>query len=395
MDHSIELAGKERCTGCGACQKVCPKGAILFLPDEEGFPSPVIDQEKCVRCGLCEKTCPALHMPKTNLIQTSYAAQIRDKDALKNSTSGGVFTALAREIFRRGGVVYGCVWDEKYNAVVQKAENEEELLPMRGSKYVWSWAGDTFPEIREYLDAGRTVLFTGLPCQVAGLKSFLRKDYENLYLVDFFCGGAPSPFAFHEYLKTISSDVPLQELDFKLRDKEKYGVGVHISYNSPNGRIHQSYVRNPYFFSYHTKVFHRRSCYHCRYRYEQRVEDLTFGDYWGIEKYHDEFNIRDGVSAVLVNTERGEQLLDAVRDELQLSETKVANIAAENNLTLGDKRKVFTAPAFRSAFFDTLKKDGWTAAERKYLYNKTRLKLWLKSKMSPASVAKLKKIMGR
>ena len=119
---------------------------------------------------------------------------------------------------------------------------------MRGSKYVWSWAGDTFPEIEAFLKAGRTVLFTGLPCQVAGLKNYLRKEYDNLFLVDFFCGGSPSPYAFHEYLKTITRDVPMDKLDFKFRDKLKHGVGVHISYEGKNRRIHQSYVRNPYFF---------------------------------------------------------------------------------------------------------------------------------------------------
>ena len=133
MDKMITLASKEQCTGCGACKEICPKGAISFIPDEQGFPSPLINKDQCVQCGLCERTCPALSKPETHAILAAYAAQIKDKDALKESTSGGIFTAFAREIFRNDGVVYGCVWDENCNAVVRKAENEEEL---KGKNFV-------------------------------------------------------------------------------------------------------------------------------------------------------------------------------------------------------------------------------------------------------------------
>ena len=391
----MELVNTEQCTGCGACMEACPKQAIAYRDDEEGFPTPYIQKDRCVECGLCNKVCPALNRPAMHTIRAAYAAQIRDREALQDSTSGGVFTALAREIFSRGGVVYGCVWDEHYNAVVRRAENEEELKPMRGSKYVWSWAGDTFPEIKALLDAGRTVMFTGLPCQVGGLKNYLRKDYAQLYLVDFFCGGSPSPYAFHEYLKTITRDVPMRKLDFKLRDKERDGVGVHISYNTPKGRVYQSYIRNPYFFSYHTKVFHRKPCYHCQYRYAERVEDLTFGDYWGVGNYHPEMDVRSGVSAVLVNSDKGAELLDAVREHVQLVETRVESIAAGNNLTLGDARKEFHAPAFREAFFQTLRSEGWTAAEDRYLHNSVRLKLYIRQLLPKRVVNGIKRIIGR
>lgn len=391
----MKLADSSVCTGCGACAKVCPKHAIDFQDDREGFPTPHIQEDKCIECGICNKVCPALHKPETHPIQAAYAAQILDKNALKDSTSGGVFTALSREIFRRGGVVYGCVWDEEYNAVVRKAENEEEMKPMRGSKYVWSWAGDTFPEIKKYLEEGKTVMFTGLPCQVAGLKNYLGKDYEHLYLVDFFCSGSPSPFAFREYLKTITKDIPLDRLNLKLRDKEKYGVGVDVSYETKRGRVHESYIRNPYYFSFYTKVFDRKSCYRCQYRYGQRVEDITIGDYWGVGKFHSEFDIRGGVSALLINSDKGAELINAVRKDIQLSDTAVADIAEGNNLTLGDKRVEFYAPRFRDVFFQTLKTKGWTAAERKYLYNKSRLKLWLKTKIPTKYVLMLKKLMRR
>ena len=395
MTNAVELASREKCTGCGACKAICPKGAITFQADSEGFPSPVIDNDICIHCRQCENACPALNKPETHSIISAYAAQLKDQQALFNSTSGGVFIALAREVFRRGGVVFGCVWDDDYNAVIRKAENEDELRPMQGSKYVWSWAGDAFPEVKAQLNAGRTVLYTGMPCQIAGLRKYLNKDYDNLYTVGFLCGGAPSPLAFHEYLKTITNDVPLNRLDFKLRDKDRYGVGVHITYNSAKGKVYQTYIQNPYFFAYHTKVFHRRPCYQCQYRYEQRVEDITFGDYWGLDNYHNEFDTVKGVSGVLVNTPKGTELFDTVRDQMKVIPTKLKDLAAANNLTLGDARKTFHIPAYRDAFIACMKDRGYKSAERKYLYNKTRLKLWLKQFMPKKYKKLLKKLLGR
>ena len=378
----MELIDHNSCTGCGACKEACPKQAIRFQDDPEGFPTPYIVQDICVECGLCRKVCPALEKPRMNEITDAYAVQLLDRETLKESTSGGVFTALAKEIFQRKGIVYGCIWDEEYRAVVCKAENLEETAAMRGSKYVWSWSGDTFIEIRRELEEGRTVLFTGLPCQAAGLRKYLSKEYSNLYIAAFFCGGSPSPLAFREYLKTIVSDVnPYEKLHFKFRDKEKHGVGVHISYQHNGKTVDQGYVRNPYYFSFYAKVFNRKCCYRCQYRYGDRVDDLTFGDYWGVGEYHNEFDIKAGVSALLVNSEKGRELFEAVRNQFQISETRAENIAAHNNLTLGDRKVSFSPPPFRDAFFAALKKNGWKTAERRHLYSKTRLKLWLKTKI--------------
>ena len=366
-----------------------------MTPDANGFPSPVIQAEKCVDCNLCNQVCPAIHPPKAEPFRKAYAAQYNDGEALKDSSSGGVFTALSREFFRRGGLVYGCVWDEQYRAVVRRAENEEEMKPMRGSKYVWSWAGDTYPEIERELKQGRTVLFTGLPCQTAGLKNYLRKEYPGLYLVTFFCGGSPSPYAFQRYLETITRDVPLSELDFQFRDKARYGGGVNISYNTRKGRVHQSYLRNPYFYSYRSKIVHRMCCYQCQFRYRDRLEDITIGDYWGVEHYHPDLNIRAGVSAILINTDKGAELLDAVRDQLILRETRAEYISAHGNLSLTDAKKVFHIPEYRDAFFRKMKNQGWTAAERRYLYTPKRMMLWLMPKLPKGMQNALNKVLRR
>jgi len=375
----MELAKAYDCTGCGACEQRCPQNAIFFADDHEGFPTPHIQKDKCIECGLCNKVCPALNMPGTNSIRNAYAAQLKDTDKLRESTSGGVFTALAREILRRGGIVYGCVWSDDYEAIICKAESEADIIAMHGSKYVWSRAGDTFPEIRELLGENRAVLFTGLPCQIAGLRNYLGKEYSNLYAVSLFCGGAPSPLALQKYLQTISRKTPLDQLHLKFRDKEPNGVGVNVSYQRRHKRVHQSYVSNSYYYAFYKKVINRRSCYHCQYRYENRIDDLTMGDYWRVGRYHQEFDIKSGVSAVLVNSIRGEELFDSIRNQLKISATHVESIASYNNLTLGTEKKIFPIPSFREDFFLLLEKKGWKAAEWKYMNNKERIRLWIGS----------------
>ena len=388
----MKLADMNTCTGCGACLNACSKGAIIFKEDKDGFPGPIIQTEKCVECGLCARVCPAMNMPETYDIKEAYAAQLVDKEVLQRSTSGGVFSAFSKEIFRRDGIVYGCVWDENYNAVIKKAANKDELDPMHGSKYVWSRAWDTFSEIKSYLENGRTVLFSGLPCQAAGLRNYLGRDYDCLYIITFFCGGAPSPLALHAYLKTITGNLPLSQLDLKFRDKSKDGAGIQVAYNKNNKRVFESYVGNSYYYSFAKKVCLRLPCYHCQFRYKSRVEDITMGDYWGIEKYHSEFDIKGGVSAVLINTDKGMDLWNIVRKDLKVSKTDVHNIAKHNNLTLDEKKTEYKIPEIREDFFRTMKHDGWKAADKKYLWDKERTRLWIRSVVPKGIKPMLKKL---
>ena len=393
--EKIKLAEKEYCTGCGACKEVCPKKAIQFINDSEGFPAPKIDPESCVKCGLCTKVCPAINKPDMHMIQECYAVQAKDQEILRQSTSGGVFSIFADAAFQNGGVVYGCVWDEDYNAVFRRAENNEQLIPMHGSKYVWSSAGEIFASVKKDLNDGRSVLFAGLPCQVAGLINYLGRGYDNLVTLDFFCSGTPSPLVFKEWLKTICKDGKLSDLNLKFRDKHPFGVGVNITYSgSGKARKKGQHISNPYYYSFYSRLTDRLSCYHCPYGSDMRVSDLTMGDYWGVYNYHPNMKIRDGVSALLINTTRGRQLFESVKENIFAEPTKKENIAKENNLSIGELRPYYQPPN-REAFIQTVLTSGWKKAEFRFLLNARRLKLWLKAVLPVKYISFVKKVLGR
>lgn len=382
----MRLAEHDSCTGCGACAAVCPKQAIGWKNDAAGFPVPAVDAALCVDCGACERACPALNPPVCSPIRKAYAAQLKNHPAaLGESTSGGVFTALALEVFARGGVVYGCVWTPDCRAEIARAENEAELAPMRGSKYVWSSAFSAYARVREDLDAGRTVLFSGLPCQIAGLKKTLRKEYEGLVLLDHLCAGAPSPMALDLYLDTICKKEDRPALNLKFRDKNPGGVGVHITWTGQQNpaRRKAEHLRNPYYYAFYTHLSIRSSCYTCSYGGENRAADLTMGDFWGISKVFPDMKIKDGVSALLVNSEKGAALLEKVAGSLELRAVEPAQIAAANNLFVGGKTRRFTVPANRAAFFEVLAAHGWADAEKRFLHNRGRSLRLIKALLPP------------
>ena len=197
----MKLAAHKLCSGCAACYAVCPRKAISMQPDEEGFAYPHIDESLCVHCGLCARACPSLNPQAPREPLAVYAAKAKDDGLRKESSSGGIFSLLARQIISDGGIVYGAAISGRDLSVVHcSAENEEELSWLRGSKYVQSDVGDTYGNVRTQLDAGRKVLFSGTPCQVAALRNFLARDYENLVCVEVICHAAPSPLAWKKFL---------------------------------------------------------------------------------------------------------------------------------------------------------------------------------------------------
>lgn len=358
------------CTGCGACKQVCQHDAIIMKPHQDGFLYPYVNTEQCIQCGKCMKSCHALD--SVNMLKKSlscYAARLRNENALFYSTSGGLFYAAASSILENKGVVYGCVFDKNYDAYISRAESVEQLTPMHGSKYVWSASSASYPKVLEDLKAGRTVLYSCLPCQAAGLRKYLGKNYNNLYILDVLCGGAPSPFAFHEYLKTLTKKEKINELGFQFRDKEQFGAGVNCTYFINGEKHHENWLENSFYFAFCSKarLTWRRSCYSCKYKSIARVSDMTIGDYWGVEKYHAGFDPKDGVSVVLINSEKGEKLFKYIKDQLQLEKSNILYAMERNSLVEEIEEGHVKEPEDRTAFFQMVSSKGWRAADRKYL----------------------------
>lgn len=301
----IDIKEKKNCTGCHACWSVCPRKCIRMMPDEEGFLYPQVVQEQCIDCGACEKVCPVLHPADTQSPLEVYAARNWDENVRMSSSSGGVFTLLAKEIIRRGGVVFGASFTKDWQVVHSWTEQLEGLAAFQGAKYVQSLMGDTYLQVCRFLKQGRWVLFSGTPCQVAGLKHFLRTHYERLLTVDVVCHGVPSPLVWRTYLDSINPwKVPITALSMrdKTRGWKQYGMEIRtedtVLYT---GKA----ASNLYSQGYLDNLYLRPSCYACLAKKGRSHSDLTLGDFWGIERVYPSMDDNRGTGLVLVNTPMG------------------------------------------------------------------------------------------
>ncbi len=305
-----KLAELHHCTGCTACAAICPKGCIAMEPDLNGFCHPVVDESKCVGCGLCEKDCPVLNPVERNHTPTACAVRSRDEASRLASTSGGVFTELARDVLARGGAVFGAAYDENFQVVHICAENEAELDRLRGAKYAQSELGGSFREVKRRLDRGEQVLFSGTPCQVLGLKSFLKRDYENLLLVDLVCHSVPSPLAWEKYLEYISGGKTLTAVNLRSKDTgwSRYGYSNRFDFSDGTCRRDRS-GESLYMKLFGGGYITRPACEHCPAKGYARVSDMTLGDFWGIWDIAPELDDDRGTSVVLIQTEKGRAAL--------------------------------------------------------------------------------------
>lgn len=328
----------EHCTGCGACIQRCPKYCITWEKREFGFKYPAIDSTQCIECGLCGRVCPAKQEGKEPEIQKVYAAVIRDKDVLRNSTSGGVFTALAADILNRDGVIYGCSLEQDFTVKHVRVEKQDQLSKLRGSKYVQSDLGDSFQRVEEDLRNGRLVLFSGTPCQIAGLRNYLGSEFEKLICVDIVCHGVGSQDYFDknmEFLKSRRGTV----VGLRFRSKEYVGWscgGVIVSRSARGDEqiTHPFYNYNNFYYHYYLDgEIYRRCCYSCRFANTDRIGDLTLGDFWGVERLKLDMDFYDGCSLVIVNTMKGLDLIDRCKDSIDMCQASI-NDAIKHNAQL-------------------------------------------------------------
>ena len=345
-----KLAEMKYCTGCTACACACPKAASTMVSDEDSFRFPVVDPETCISCGLCEKNCPVV-TPRENLPKepTAYAVQSRDEDLRLASSSGGVFSEVAKTVLARGGAVFGAAYNDQFEVVHICAETEGELARLRGAKYAQSHLTDTFSQVKVRLDRGQQVLFSGTPCQVAGLKAFLNRAYENLLTVDFVCHSVPSPMAWQAYIRYRSERDNGGKLPRRINLRAKHTGWSRYRYSNlfdyGNGITH-SVVSGD---SLYMKLFgggylSRESCENCQFKGFGRVSDLTLGDFWGIWEIHPEMDDNKGTSLVLVQSDRGAAILEQIREKLvmkpvTLEEASRQNPAMVKSMAVQEKRQ--------------------------------------------------------
>ncbi len=356
--NNINKVSIERCTGCGACYNKCPFGAITMEYNSEGFISPVIDEVKCTDCGLCIGSCHAVNMPQKNG-EPSEAYAIITNDAIRStSSSGGFFTLIARSVLDRGGVVFGAAFCEGYTSVCHvEIRDEDELYRLRGSKYLQSDTKDTYKRAKELLDGGTEVLYSGTPCQIAGLKAYLKRTYKNLLLVDIICHGVPSPKAYEAYVTERANGKPIEKMDF--REKAHFGWGTAFSLFTEDGAYRNDCFTDPYLKGFLGGMITRRSCTECPYTTVAREGDFTLGDFWGIADILPELDDKRGTSLVMVNTPRARELFATLEKQTEkccaVPMARVIEVAKTRNgrLLCPTKRHMF-----RDRFFEHFRLTG-------------------------------------
>jgi coenzyme F420-reducing hydrogenase beta subunit len=307
----------KNCTGCRACEQKCGKKAISMQYDSEGFLYPRIDNSLCNDCGLCEKICPILRDDLQNSVLETFAAKNLNKKQMLKSSSGGIFPILAESILEQNGVVFGCAYNENLVAKHIVIENSSELCKLQNSKYVQSDTLNTFAQVKDFLEQNRKVLYSGTPCQIAGLKAFCAKDYENLITIDLICYGVPSPKLFAKYIEWLTRQLGEEILEYNFRSKDRKGWGYEIKVKTKSKNKYFNASCDPYNFSFSKGENFRESCYSCRYTSKKRTSDLTLGDYWGIDEVHPDFFSKDGISVVLINSQKGKKLWENVQSKVE------------------------------------------------------------------------------
>lgn len=327
----ISIKNNIDCCGCNACGDVCAHGAITFKTDIEGFWYPVVDETKCVDCRLCERVCPELHIGELkkndNNPPVTVAAINKNMAVRWDSTSGGAFSALAEVMYEQGGYVSGAVYDENFLVHNFVSDKPEDLSRLRSSKYLQSNAEGLYVRIRELLRNGKKVLACGTPCQMAALRLFLHKDYDNLVIVDFICRGVNSPKVYRKYLDSLERKYGGKVVYVKAKNKELGWRNLTRKVVFDNGKVYYGVKMDDNFRrGYHTNVFCRPSCYTCQYKGFPRIADITIADYWGIEKINKNLDNNIGTSMILLNSKKGENFFGQVKDKIEWEYTTFESI---------------------------------------------------------------------
>lgn len=370
----INLQKMQDCCGCAACVQRCPKRCISLEEDIEGFIYPIIDNLTCIDCGLCEKVCPAINQGIERKPLAVYAAKNNNEEIRIQSSSGGIFTLLAEQVLSESGIVFGARFDEKWEVVHDYTDTIEGLSVFRGAKYVQSRIGEVYKYAERFLKQDRLVLFSGTPCQVAGLRLFLQKEYQNLITVDLVCHGVPSPLVWRKYLKEVLTNkecnknligrrgrnskslMDIKSIEFRNKKSGWKRFSFVLTTLSAKGcnenevLLSESLHENIFLKGFLNDLYLRPSCYMCPSKKLKSGSDITIADYWGIQNVIQEFDDDKGISLVLVNTEKGRSLLSNI--SLELKETSFEDALKGNpmiQISVSEKEQ-------RTIFFKQIKK---------------------------------------
>ena len=323
------VCNPNECTGCGACSNSCKKNAIKMIMDNKGFLYPQVDKEKCINCNICKNVCPVLNNHSEEKKIDCFACYNIDEDERNNSSSGGIFILLAKEIINNNGVVFGASFDDTFHLKHTYTESIEGLKAFITSKYIQSEIGNSYTKVKSFLDNGRKVLFSGTPCQIEGLLKFLNKQYDGLITLDIICHGVPSPKVWHKYLEGRNMNYKPQKVNFRSKVSGWNRFSIHLKY--PNGEYSNYFDSDTYMNAFLQNYSIRESCFNCSFKKKYRNSDITLGDYWGIENVIGEFDDNKGVSAVIINSNKGMKLFSCINNNLKCRESNIEKVINYNS----------------------------------------------------------------
>ena len=363
-----EIIKKELCSGCHACFNICPKQCIEMISDDDGFWYPRINENECVNCNKCNEVCPVLNKSENNDVGKAYAAINQDEKIRSGSSSGGIFTLLADYIIDRNGVVFGAAFDDEFNVTHIAVDCKDDLHKLRGSKYAQSKIGDTYKQAKRFLDTGKWVLFSGTPCQISGIKSYLGKNYEKLITQDIICHGVPSPMIWQKYIKCREKISESQVKRISFRNKKQgwktYSVSVKFANNTEYIKRH---CEDSYMKAFLKNLSLRPSCYNCHSKSLERESDITLADFWGCADIVSDMDDDKGLSLVFVNSIKGKQIFEGISDKTEYREVDIHKAVQYNPsacVSVPQNKK-------RDKFFVEIKNSDFEKTVNKFTKNKT------------------------
>lgn len=353
----IEICSKDLCTGCGACLNICPHSAIDMLENNIGYIYPTIDAGKCVDCGLCVKICPVNHPIEKKSPLQAYAVYSKTEKDRDTSASGGASSVITSHILLDGGVIYGSVQNSYTDIKCERISDLKDVSKIKGSKYVQSPLGDNLRKAKKDLRDGKKVVFTGTPCQIAGLKAYLGKGYKNLYTIDLVCHGVPSARLLKDNVNLIlpkrKNSADLSTLKVSFRDKNRNRKKIEFFFTLMDNRkiYYKRLFPDDYYISgFMSGLFFRRNCFFCMYAESNRISDITIADFWGCKSSLPEMDENLGVSLVLANTERGVKLFDKIKNELVYEERPVEEAVCGNGQLMNAYPKPLNYEEFQKSY---------------------------------------------